>query len=186
MTGNGRQQLTMVFTDIEDSTAINERLGDEAWLELLLTHNAIVRHRARRHGGREVRFRGDGFLLAFDRPADAARCAVSIQRAIADRAESSPQLALRIRLGMHHGPALSEGGDLLGANVNLAERIVAAARGAEILVSSPCRELLGQENLCFGDARDVDLAGSPGTQRLFPLSWRRTALEPPARLAVAA
>lgn len=155
--------LTVVFTDIEGSTAINERLGDEAWLELLLLHNEIVRDRVWRHGGREVKATGDGFMLVFERPLDAARCAISIQRVLADLLRRYSKVQLPVRLGIHHGPVLRDRFEVFGCNVNLAQNIMSMADGGEILVSADFRELVEGESLQFED--------SPA-QRVYGLSWR--------------
>ena len=155
--------LTVVFTDIEGSTAINERLGDEAWLELLLLHTEIVRDRVWRHGGREVKSTGDGFMLVFDRPVDAARCAISIQRVLADLLRRYSKVQLPVRLGIHHGPMLRERTELFGMTVNLAQNVMSMANGGEILVSSDFRRLVADENLEFDAARG---------NRVHALRWR--------------
>ena len=82
--------VTIMFSDIEGSTAITERLGDQRWLELLRGHNAIVRKRVAAHEGFEVKSEGDGFMLAFQSARRALECAVDIQRAFAERNASLP------------------------------------------------------------------------------------------------
>lgn len=74
--------VTILFSDIEDSSIMIERLGDSRWLELLRRHNRIFRRQVRRHGGYEVKNQGDGFMLAFADPAAALRCAIAVQREI--------------------------------------------------------------------------------------------------------
>jgi GGDEF domain-containing protein len=75
--------VTILFTDIEDSTALNERLGDRRWLELLRAHNAIVRDCVREHGGYEVKAQGDGFMVAYPSAREALGCAVDMERKLA-------------------------------------------------------------------------------------------------------
>jgi class 3 adenylate cyclase len=60
--------VTILFTDIENSTALNERLGDQRWLEVLRAHNAVVRDCICEHGGYEVKSQGDGFMIAYPAP----------------------------------------------------------------------------------------------------------------------
>lgn len=168
--------VSILVTDIVGSSELTERLGDEAWLQLLLAHNAIVRDRVWRHGGREVKARGDGFLLVFDRPVDAARCAISIQRALADYAERHPRAALRVRVGLHHGSALCVGEGFLGLNVSLTECMADAAAGGEILVSREFREMVREHSLQFEAERELRLAGLCGTHRVAALGWRRPSL----------
>lgn len=158
--------LTVMFTDIEGSTALNERLGDEAWVELVLMHNEIVRDRVWRLGGREVKFRGDGFMVVFDDPVDAARCAISIQRVLADVVERYSKIELPVRLGLHHGRVLRAFDEVVGAAVNVAEQVMSAASGGQILASGDFRAAVAHENIDFGDSVDVD------GRRAYPLSWR--------------
>src|SRR5205823_10375407 len=75
--------VTVLFTDIVDSTSTAERIGDRRWLEVLQAHNALVRDELPRHGGVEVKSRGDGFMLAFAGARRGVLCAASIQRALA-------------------------------------------------------------------------------------------------------
>jgi len=76
--------VTIMFSDIEGSTAMNERLGDKRWLELLREHNTVVREKVRDYGGFEVKSAGDGFMLAFQSARRALECAIAIQRAFGD------------------------------------------------------------------------------------------------------
>ncbi|MEE9285691.1 MAG: AAA family ATPase, partial [Dehalococcoidia bacterium] len=123
--------VTILFSDIEGSTAITERLGDQRWLELLRAHNAIVRTRVAAHDGFEVKSEGDGFMLAFQSARKALECAVDIQRAFAERNESAEE-PIRVRIGLHTGEAIKEADDFFGKNVILAARIAGQAQGGEI------------------------------------------------------
>jgi adenylate cyclase len=165
--------LTIVFSDIEDSTRRNDELGDAAWMRLLNVHNTLIRRQVERSGGIEVKAQGDGFMLAFPSARSAARCCIEIQRALDRHASSHPLDELRVRIGMHTGEAIVEGGDLFGKPVVLAARIANQARGGEILVSSLVREILDSRgDLVFGKSRDVELKGLEGTHCLHPLDWR--------------
>jgi len=133
--------VTALFPDIEDSTRLTERLGDQRWIELLEAHDAIVREDVRKHGGYEVKSQGDGFMLAFPSAREALACAIDIQRAIADRAAAG-ELPLQVRMGVHTGEAIQRDGDFYGKSVILAARIADHASGGEILVSSLVKELV--------------------------------------------
>ncbi|MEE8370359.1 MAG: adenylate/guanylate cyclase domain-containing protein, partial [Dehalococcoidia bacterium] len=106
--------VTILFTDIEGSSAMTERLGDQRWLEVLRQHNAIVRKRVAVHEGFEVKAEGDGFMLAFGSARKALECAVEIQRAIAEWNTARPSTGsgradeVRVRIGLHTGEALKE------------------------------------------------------------------------------
>jgi class 3 adenylate cyclase len=162
--------LTIVFSDIEQSTRRAVELGDERWLALLTTHNRLVRRHVERHGGIEVKAQGDGFMLAFPSARSAVLCSIDIIRALDAHGRSHPTEALRIRIGMHTGEAIVENDDLFGRPVVLAARIANLARGGEILVSSLVREIVeSRGDLRFGTSRDVELKGLDGRHRLHPI-----------------
>jgi class 3 adenylate cyclase/tetratricopeptide (TPR) repeat protein len=163
--------VTILFSDIESSTEINERLGDRRWIELLREHNAIVRDRVRLHRGFEVKSQGDGFMIVFSDPASAVACAVAIQRALAQRLEDGGE-PIRVRMGLHTGEAIRERDDFFGRNVVVAARIAAQARGGEVLVSAPLRELAnGNGDIAFSEARELTLKGLQGTYPVHAVEW---------------
>jgi class 3 adenylate cyclase len=165
--------VTILFSDIEGSTAMTERLGDKRWLELLQGHNAIVRKRVAAHEGFEVKAEGDGFMLAFGSARKALACAVDMQRAFAERNESADEL-IKVRIGLHTGEAIKEDEDFFGKNVILAARIASQAGGDEILVSSLLKELTESGgDIAFGEGREVELKGLSGQHRLFEVGWRQ-------------
>jgi class 3 adenylate cyclase len=162
---------TVLFTDIEGSTQLTERLGDGAWMSLLREHNRIVRAQASQHAGFEVKSQGDGFMLAFASARDALRCAIGIQQALADQESTSQEL--RVRIGLHTGEPVREGDDFFGKSVVLAARIAAEARGSEILVSSLVRDLTqASGEFTFEAPTDAELKGLSGMYRLSAVRWR--------------
>jgi class 3 adenylate cyclase len=162
---------TILFTDIEGSTELTERLGDREWMSLLGMHNEIVRAQAAEHSGFEVKSQGDGFMLAFASARDAVRCAIGVQRALAERDPSGPEL--RVRIGLHTGEPVREAEDFYGKAVILAARIAAEARGSEILVSSLVRELTESSGeFGFEEPTDAKLKGLSGMHRLSAVRWR--------------
>jgi class 3 adenylate cyclase/tetratricopeptide (TPR) repeat protein len=166
--------VTILFTDIVDSTGIAERIGDRRWLEVLRDHNAVIRAELARHQGVEVKARGDGFMLAFAGARRALQCAVAIQRALAARPiELDPDDVVRVRIGLHTGEALQAEHDLFGRHVNLAARITGQAAGGEVLVSALTRDLVsGTDDLAFGSSREIELKGVPDPQLVIPVLWR--------------
>jgi class 3 adenylate cyclase len=163
--------VTILFSDIEDSTSMTERLGDERWIGLLRSHNSIFRERLAANSGHEVKNQGDGFMLVFPDPASALRCAAEVQHALAERAAASPDEGIRVRMGMHTGTAIAEEGDFFGRNVILAARIAAAAAGGEVLVSEEAHERTTDAGLPFDEGRELDLKGLSGTHRVFRVIW---------------
>jgi class 3 adenylate cyclase len=166
--------VAILFSDIEDSTVLTEKLGDEQWLEVLREHNTIFREQISRHEGYEVKSQGDGFMLAFPDPCEALDCAIGVQRAFAERERDGGGESLRVRMGLHTGEVISEEGDYFGKNVILAARIAAQAVGGEILVSEQMREAAsGGEGggLRFDDGRELELKGLAGSHRVFRAEW---------------
>ena len=171
--------VTLLFSDIEGSTAANERLGDQRWMEILRAHNQIIRDEVARHGGFEVKSQGDGFMVAFASARSGLASAVAIQRALQAHAETHPEEAIRVRMGLHTGEAVKEGDDFFGTHVALAARIAAAARGGQILVSSLLKELTeGSGEFAFEPGRDIDLKGFSGSRRVHQLRWEEERDEP--------
>ncbi len=164
--------VAILFSDIEDSTLITERLGDERWLEVLRRHNSVFRAELAKHGGYEVKSQGDGFMLAFPDPAEALRCAIAVQRAFAEVDDEREEERLRVRIGLHTGEVIAEEGDFFGKNVILAARIAAQALGGEILVSDQLRRAAGEaDGIRFDDGRELELKGLAGTHRVYRADW---------------
>ena len=160
--------VTVLFTDIEASTALNERVGDVRWLELLRTHHAIVREQVHQHGGFEVKSQGDGFMIAFPSARRAVQCARAIQREIRSRLAEHPDGPIRLRIGLHTGEALREEADFYGKNIVLAARIADRARGGEILASRVVKDLTESAgDVSFENERELELDGLAGTHQVY-------------------
>ncbi len=163
--------VTILFSDIEGHTAINERLGDQRWMELLREHNALVRKQIQSHEGYEVKTEGDGFMVAFGSARKAVHCAIAIQRAFAKRNDQADEPVL-VRIGLHTGEPVKEGNDFYGTQVTQAARIGNAANGGEILVSALLKELTKSGgDIDFGHARELEMKGLSGTQQVFAVDW---------------
>jgi class 3 adenylate cyclase len=164
--------VTLLFSDIEGSTAKTEELGDQRWMEVLREHNAIVRDQLAAHDGFEVKAEGDGFMLAFQSARKALQCAIETQKAFAKRAESS-DVPILVRMGLHTGEVIKEGDDFFGKHVNLAARIAGQAQGGEILVSSLLKELTSSSgDIDFSAGREVELKGLTGSQQVYSIGWQ--------------
>lgn len=165
--------VTLLFTDIEDSSVLNEQLGDLRWMEVLRMHNQIVRAQAARHGGYEVKSYGDGFMFAFRSGREAIHAAIDLQRAIEQHNESFPDMKIRIRCGLHAGEMVKEEDDFFGRNVVLAARIADSAPPGTIWVSSLLKALTESSgDIKFGPVKTLELKGLSGTQRIYEVLWR--------------
>ena len=158
-----------MFTDIEGSTAMTERLGDARAQEVLHTHNAIVRQQVTAHEGFEVKSQGDGFMVAFSSARRAVESAIAIQHALVDYNHKHPGEPIKVRIGLHTGEAIKEGEDFFGKTVILAARIASQAVGGQILVSSLLMALVESSGeFQFRDGREVELKGLSGTLQGVP------------------
>jgi class 3 adenylate cyclase len=164
--------ITIVFSDIESSTERATSMGDTAWMQILNKHNEIVRRNVRRGGGREVKNQGDGFMLTFPGARRALQAMIAVQRELAEMEQQDVAGSVRIRVGVHTGEVIAEGGDIFGRHVMLAARVAGHAHGGEILVSSLVREIASARgDLQFGEPRTVELKGLEGEHVVFPLVW---------------
>ena len=164
--------VTLMFSDIVDSTALNERLGDTAWMELLREHSGIVEREVAEHRGQVVKSMGDGFMVAFPSARDGVRCAIALQRAFASHNDGADQ-PIDVRIGLHTGEAVQEQGDFFGKHVNLAARIGSSAGGGEILVSSLLAQLVQPSGEFTLDERPaMSLKGLDGEHVTYGVEWR--------------
>ena len=160
-----RVLATVVFTDIVNSTGRAVQLGDRKWGMLLDQHNEIVRREVMKFRGRLIRSTGDGFLLAFDGPARAVRCAREL-------CENIKTLGMDIRCGAHTGEIqikdTEEG--IEGIAIHVASRVAALADAGEVLVSSTVRDLVAGSGLHFRNRGTHAMKGLPEEFRIFALN----------------
>jgi predicted ATPase/class 3 adenylate cyclase/DNA-binding CsgD family transcriptional regulator len=164
--------VTFLFSDIEGSTRLVKALR-ERYAEVLAEHRRLVRAAVAAHGGHEVDTQGDAFFVAFGGAKQAVLCAVAIQRALAAH-EWPPAAPVRVRIGLHTGPAVPAGGGYTGLAVHRAARICAAAAGGQVLISQATQALVEDEEEDLGftliDAGEYRLKGLDRPVRLFQLA----------------
>ena len=153
--------VTIMFSDIEDSTSLNERLGDDAWVKVLSAHERMVRSAVERCGGHVVKSQGDGFMLVFGSPEDALGAAARMQRKVGSGGRHLRRTPVKMRIGIHAGTAVLREGDYFGRNVAKAARVTALADGGETLVTEEVRERLADDSGLerFGSVQLKGLAG---------------------------
>jgi class 3 adenylate cyclase len=162
---------TILFTDVEGSTALTERVGDAKAREVLRAHERIVREALQSHGGSEVKAMGDGFMASFSSATRALECAIAMQRAFGEYNETA-DAPTRVRIGLNAGEPIAEAADLFGTAVNLAARIAAQAAGGEILVANVVRELAAGKGFSFADKGEATLKGFEKPARLHEVRWQ--------------
>ena len=177
--------VTILFSDVEGSTGLTTRRGDEAARAALRAHEELVRQQVQEHRGREVKAMGDGFMVAFASARKAVACAVGIQRALAEwnagvgaHGRAPLPEPLRVRIGLNTGEVVREEDpdgrvDLFGETVNAAARIAAKAKGGQVLISEATRGVLGRaQDVQLVDRGRFRLKGFPERWHLFEVVWQ--------------
>lgn len=168
---SGTPWVAVMFTDLTDSTALAEDLGDGAWSEMITDYRETVREIARANDGTEIGTQGDGMLIRFDAPAEAVECAAAMQRRFAtgrDNGATTPP----VRIGVHAGQVVARDEDLLGHVVNVASRVTDVAGPHEIIVTEPVADH-ARHSAEFDDRGLRPLDGLAEPRHLLAVRWER-------------
>ena len=158
---------TVMFTDIEGSTTLTYRLGDEAAQRLLREHNETVRRALDSYHGKEIKHTGDGIMASFFSASRAVGSALYIQQSFTKRNNINPEDAVRVRIGLNAGEPIAEGNDLFGTSVQLARRICDRADAGQVLVSDVVRQLVAGKGFSFHHLNAEILKGFEEPVALF-------------------
>jgi class 3 adenylate cyclase len=167
--------VAVLFADVSGSTRLYEQLGDveaHAWISRCLD---LATDCGNGHGGRLVKTVGDEVMFVFPTAGQAAAAAKEIQIRMSDLAATSKQ-RLAFRIGFHHGPAIERDGDFYGDSVNTAARLVALAKGGQIILSSSTAEALPPD--VRAEVREVDTVTVKGKEQdisIVELVWQDSA-----------
>jgi class 3 adenylate cyclase len=171
--------LTLLFTDIEEAAALQDRLGEGPWSDLLRDHRAMLEQIVEHHDGNVVKSEGDGHMIAFSSAHQALHCAIELQRTFAGRALSSLGGPLPIRSGLHTGYVIVNADDFYGRNVVLAARVADRASGGEILVSEALREYTETDpTFSFELKGEFHFKGMLGEHKVYAVAWATGEDEP--------
>ena len=172
----------ILFTDLEGSTALTQRLGDAGAMAVLRRHDEVVRDALASHGGSEVKHTGDGVMASFPSVSGALRAASQIQQVLTDagaareagsvEAGDGP-LPVAVRIGIAAGEPVTERDDLFGAAVQLAARLCGRAQPGAVLVSSAVRDLAVGKGFEFRKGGTLRLKGFDEAVRTFEVAWER-------------
>ncbi|MGI9616895.1 MAG: adenylate/guanylate cyclase domain-containing protein, partial [Acidimicrobiales bacterium] len=158
-----RELMTIMFTDIVDSTAIATRLGDAGWRALLDQHDRITLNETSRHGGTPIKNLGDGFLVHLAGPASAIEAASDLHRAV-------QRAGLQIRAAIHTGEIERRGQDISGVAVHIASRMLEIAKPGETIVSSVVKGLVAGSSIEFVPRGAHELKGIPDPWQLYSVA----------------
>ncbi len=161
-----RGVVTLLFSDIERSTRLLERIGSDAYANLLAEHRRLLGEAFARHDGYQIGSEGDALFVVFAYAGDAAAAARDAQRALAEHPWPE-QTEIRVRMGLHSGEPRLIDSNYVGLDVHQAARVMAAGHGGQVLLSEATRALLNDVDVRdLGEHRLKDLSG---TQRLYQL-----------------
>ena len=162
------EQATIVFSDMVSSTELVTRLGDAAARDTFLQHDKIVREQVKRHGGKELQNMGDGFMLSFESPSAAIKCACDIQRELSKNIPS-----IKIRIGINTGEVVRrEGRHPFGQAVIIASRLANKAKAEQIFVSEVTKHLVAGSNFQFAEKGRAKLKGINEIVKLYEVIWK--------------
>ena len=161
---------TILFTDMEGSTTLTQKLGDARAMTLLRTHDEIVREALEQNGGSEVKHTGDGVMASFPSVVGGIRCAVRIQDRLRE-ANERLEAPLRVRIGLAAGEPVTERDDLFGATVQLAARLCAKAEPGSILASGAVHDLALGKGFAFRKRGRLRLKGFDEAVTVFEVEW---------------
>ena len=142
-----RKPVTILFTDVEDSTAYWDEYGDLDGRLMIDLHNRLVSPVIKRYKGKIVKHIGDSIMASFKSSRNALKASIAIQQILEKRRSEDAAFRLRVRIGIHAGKALVDGDDIFGDAVNLADSVKVLDKGNEIYVSSSTASLLQKEDL---------------------------------------
>ncbi len=166
-----RATRTILFTDIEASVALTQRVGDEKAVEMLRAHDAIITGALEAHGGNPIKHTGDGMMVAFRSAANAVECAITIQADLATHRKGNPEATIRVRIGINAGEPVTDHGDLFGTCVQLAARICDKAEADQILVTGVVRDICVGTSVEFIEGDKIEVKGFDGQVPVFVVPW---------------
>jgi YVTN family beta-propeller protein len=179
--------VTIMHTDVEGSTDLTTRLGDELAQRRIHEMKRIVREQVERHAGREIDNPGDGFMLTFSSTRRAIECAIAIQRELRHHESEHAGDGVRVRIGLNVGEVVGDDEHPFGAAVNAGARVMSQAKGGQVLVSETVRRLAGtMPGVSFRDRGRVRMKGFDERWRLYEIAWDERAPAPPRPKPVAA
>jgi len=156
-----QQPPAICFLDISGYTRLTQEMGDDAAADLAATVARLVQRSSVQHGGKTIKWLGDGVMFYFADPAPGVRSALEMAAAL-------PEAGLpQVHVGLHAGPVLFQEGDYFGATVNLSARIADYARPGEVLVTQPVADASEDTGIAFSDIGQVELKGVAGSVQLL-------------------
>ena len=166
-----QKEVTILFTDIEDSTQYWHKHGDLAGRLMVDRHNRILFPLVKRYRGRIVKTIGDSIMAMFKRPQDALNAAIAMQQVLRQERENDFDFPIKIRIGIHTGKAIVEHNDVYGDIVNVAARVESQSKGNGIALSSKTLDAIKKDQYVFDKGEGFVPKGKTRKMALFFCRW---------------
>jgi len=167
-----RKEVTILFTDIEDSTGYWDEHGDVKGRMMVNIHNRLAFPVVHHFKGKVIKTIGDSIMASFKRPDDALKAAIGIQQVLDNKREEDPEFQLKVRIGIHTGEAIVEQGDVFGNSVNIAARLEGEGKGDEILLSDATVNRLQEIDYSLDEQGRFSPKGRSTQVTLYKCNWR--------------
>ena len=168
-----RKPVTILFTDIVDSTKLWDTRGDVKGRLLVDQHNRLIFPVIKKFHGNVVKTIGDAVMASFTSPENALRAAVGIQQSLAEYRTKNKHFTLEIRIGMHTGMALIEKRDVFGDAVNVAARVEGLADANEILISGSSEKSIKRSEYALSKKTSFIPKGKKKEIVVFKCDWKK-------------
>lgn len=166
-----RKEVTILFTDIVDSSRYWDQFGDIKGRMMVDRHNRLVFPIIVKFHGRVVKTIGDGLMAAFKRPNDALNAAIGIQQILKKMRDVDRSFHAKVRIGLHTGKAIVEKNDVFGDAVNVAKRVEDFGSANEIYLSSATAEHLNEKKHAFHKKGDFIPKGKREPMTVYRCRW---------------
>ncbi len=170
-----RKPVTILFTDIQDSTRYWDSHGDVKGRLMVDQHNRLLFPIIEKYRGRVIKTIGDAIMASFKKPCNAVKAAIAMQQILERERQQYGRMILNVRIGIHTGQAIVESNDIFGDMVNVAARVEGKARGSEILVSGNTARYCRRKEFYLSKKATVQLKGKSRKITLFRCDWKKSA-----------
>ena len=168
-----RKPITILFTDIVDSTRYWDTKGDIKGRLMVDQHNRLVFPVIKKFHGKVIKTIGDSVMASFSSPENALRAAIGIQHTLQDYRNKNKRFKLEIRIGMHTGKALIEKNDVFGDTVNVAARVEGAAKANEILISGSTEKNISRSEYALSKKTSFIPKGKKSEIIVYKSDWAK-------------
>ena len=166
-----QKSITILFTDVEDSTAFWEEKGDVQGRLIMDRHNRMLFPVIDRFDGKVIKTIGDAVMASFKKPSDAIRAAIAIQQYLRLERKRKPDFNLKVRIGVHTGEAIVEANDVYGDVVNVASRVEQFGQAGWILLSQDTADLLGKREFVLTGQTTFTPRGKQSPMTVYRCKW---------------